>query len=299
MKQLVTLASLLVLGGSLGVVALLASSARRLRSPPRGATNRTQPGSVAIGDLNGDGKPDLATANGDASTVSVLLNRGDGSFRAKRDYATGHGPDSVAIGDLNGDGKPDLATANIEASTVSVLLNRGDGSFQAKLDYATGSGPRSVAIGDLNGDGKPDLATANVRYANTRLRAPQQGRRQLPGQASTTRPGRAPASVAIGDLNGDGKPDLATANYRARTPSPCSSTGATAASRPSATTDRTRPCLGRDRRPERRRQARPGDRELHASANTVSVLLNRGDGSFQAKRDYRTGRSPDRSRSAT
>ena len=68
----------------------------------------------------------------------MLLNRGDGSFQAKRDYATGRGPDSVAIGDLNGDGKPDLATANSDANTVSVLANRGDGSFQAKLDYATG-----------------------------------------------------------------------------------------------------------------------------------------------------------------
>ena len=92
----------------------------------------------------------------------MLLNRGDGNFQAKLDYATGRDPYSVAIGDLNGDGKPDLATANFDAaSTVSVLLNRGDGSFQAKRDYATGRYPHSVAIGDLNGDGKPDLATAN------------------------------------------------------------------------------------------------------------------------------------------
>src|SRR5207244_440129 len=84
------------------------------------------PFSIAIGDLNGDGKPDLATANLGRNTVSVLLNsRGDGSFRAKRDYRTGRGPGSVAIRDLNGDGKPDLATANLNANTVSVRLNRG------------------------------------------------------------------------------------------------------------------------------------------------------------------------------
>ena len=69
------------------------------------------------------------TANSDANTVSVLLNRGDGSFQPKLDYATGRRPSSVAIGDLNGDGKPDLATANVDGNTVSVLLNRGDGSF--------------------------------------------------------------------------------------------------------------------------------------------------------------------------
>ena len=91
----------------------------------------------------------------------MLLNRGDGSFRARRDYATGFSPVSVAIGDLNGDGKPELATANYNANTISVLANAGDGSFQSKIDYSTGSGPRSVAIGDLNGDGKLDVATAN------------------------------------------------------------------------------------------------------------------------------------------
>ena len=53
----------------------------------------------------------------------MLLNRGDGSFQAKVDYATGPGPNSVAIGDLNGDGKPDLATANLAGHSVSVLLN--------------------------------------------------------------------------------------------------------------------------------------------------------------------------------
>jgi hypothetical protein len=127
--------------------------------------------SVAIGDLNGDGKPDLASANcgslspsfnclQNANTVSVLANRGDGSFGAKVDYATGRGPQSVAIGDLNGDGKPELVTANTYGTTVSVLVNRGDGSFLAKDDYEAGDGPTSVAIGDLNGDGKPDLAVA-------------------------------------------------------------------------------------------------------------------------------------------
>src|SRR5206468_1766158 len=82
--------------------------------------------SVAIGDLNGDGKPDLLVANDDANTVSVLLGIGGGNFAPKTDFAAGGHPGSAAIGDLNGDGLPDLAVANYGASTVSVLLNTVD-----------------------------------------------------------------------------------------------------------------------------------------------------------------------------
>ena len=103
----------------------------------------TNPRSVAIGDVNGDGQPDLAVANGGSNTVSVLLGNGTGGFGAKTDFPTGTAPYSVAIGDLSGDGKPDLAVANSSDHTVSVLLGDGTGGFGAKTDFATGDGPIS------------------------------------------------------------------------------------------------------------------------------------------------------------
>src|SRR6478735_5114964 len=94
------------------------------------------PRSVAITDLNGDGKPDLVTANGSSNNVSVLLGTGTGSFGAASNFAVGTNPFSVAIADVNGDGKPDLVTANYSSNNVSVLLGTGTGSFGAASNFA-------------------------------------------------------------------------------------------------------------------------------------------------------------------
>src|SRR5712691_1503412 len=112
------------------------------------------PYSVAIGDFNGDGKPDLAVANANSNTVSILLGVGTGSFSPAADFAVRTAPLFVAIGDLNGDVKLDLAVANANSNTVSILLGDGTGSFSPAADFAVGTFPVSVAIGDLNADGK-------------------------------------------------------------------------------------------------------------------------------------------------
>jgi FG-GAP-like repeat len=82
----------------------------------------THSNAVAVGDFNGDGKPDLAVANDFDNDVSVLLGNGDGTFQVHVDYGAGYFPLSVAVGDFNGDGKPDLAVANATSNNVSVLL---------------------------------------------------------------------------------------------------------------------------------------------------------------------------------
>src|SRR5258707_853361 len=119
------------------------------------------PQSVAMGDFNGDGVPDLATANWGSNDVSVFLGNGDGSFQTARGFGADTSPSSVALGDFNGDGVPDLAVANNSSNDVSVLLGNGDGSFQPARNFGAGSGPNFVAVGNFNGDAVLDLIVAN------------------------------------------------------------------------------------------------------------------------------------------
>src|SRR5207247_8508847 len=114
-------------------------------------------------DLNGEGRPDLVTANARVDfdrdllshSASVMLGNGDGTFRAVVQLDTGEDPLSVAIADLDGDGHPDLVTANQSSNTISVFLGNGDGTFGS-----TGVAIHawSVAVADFNADGTPDLA---------------------------------------------------------------------------------------------------------------------------------------------
>src|SRR5437762_823927 len=119
--------------------------------------------SVAIGDLNSDGRPDLAVANQGSFNVSVLLGNGDGTFAAAANFSAGFRPLSVAIGDLNGDGHPDLAVANhVHPGKVHLLFGKGDGTFRRHAIVFGGDRLDSVAIGDLNGDGSLDLVISGI-----------------------------------------------------------------------------------------------------------------------------------------
>src|SRR5262249_52733608 len=120
------------------------------------------PRSVAVADLDGDGIPDLVTANeGDGkhpgNTVSVLRGNGDGSFRKQRAYDAGTYPGAVTVADVNGDGIPDLVVANFLNQPVSVLLGNGDGSFQKQRPVALKDDVSLLGVLDVNNDGRPDL----------------------------------------------------------------------------------------------------------------------------------------------
>jgi hypothetical protein len=173
--------------------------------------------SVAVGDFNGDGIADLVTANEQGNSVSVLLGNGDGTFQPYQDYPVGVNPFWVAVGDFNGDGKLDLVTADYGANSVSVLLGNGDGTFQPAVSYPVQYLPESVAVADFNGDGKLDLAVANS-CTDSQCKNPGTVSILLGNGDGTFQPatnystGYFSDAIAVGDLNGDGKLDLAVVN---------------------------------------------------------------------------------------
>lgn len=180
------------------------------------------PASVAIGDVNGDGIPDIVVANNAIQPcgIGVLLGKGDGTFRAAVTYGSSAVCEakSVVIADLNGDGKLDVAVA--VGGNIAVLLGNGDGSFQPVVNFGgaggSGSGPNSLAVADVNGDHKLDLvvaATTTSHGVAGVLLGNGDGTFQ-PAVEYDSGGGlySSAFSLAVADLNGDGKPDLAVTN---------------------------------------------------------------------------------------
>jgi hypothetical protein len=170
-------------------------------------------GSVAIGDLNRDGKLDVAVSNGASHTISVLLGTGNGTLEAKTDYPTGMGPNGIRMADLDRDGKLDIVVANGQASSVGVLLGNGNGAVGTMTTYATGGVPRLGPVEDLNHDGELDLMTANQGPSTVSVLLGMGGGAFAPATDYAT--GDTPISLAAGDADGDGQLDLATGNYGA------------------------------------------------------------------------------------
>jgi len=246
------------------------------------------PQSLALADVNGDGKLDIVTANLNDNTVSVLAGTGHGTFQDAQTFNVGSAPQSVVVADLNGDGRPDIVTANKFGNSVSTLLGNGDGTFQNAQTFGVGSSPHSVAVADVNGDGKPDIITAN-RYDNTVsvLLGNGDGTFQ---KARTYAVGSEPFSVAVADLNGDGRPDIVTANYLDNTVSVLLGNGDGTFQNAKTFAVGSEPFsvavadLTGDGKPDII-TANSGD-------NTVSVLLGNGDGTFQKARTFAVGLTP-------
>jgi hypothetical protein len=171
---------------------------------------------IAVGDLNGDHKADLAvltTASNGAGSVAVLLANGNGGFASPVSYPVGNYPTALAIGTLTASGALDIAVTNTglggAAGTVSILINNGNGTFQSAASPTTGVAPVALAAADLNGDNIVDLAVVYGSTTNTGvslLFGNGDGSFQS-AVALTTEVN--PTSILVGDFDLDGVTDLA------------------------------------------------------------------------------------------
>ena len=282
--------------------------------------------SVAVADLNHDGNPDIVVASqcfvsgpcnyneGDNGAVSVLLSTGDGKFAPAQTYYSGGGTAySVTVADVNGDGNPDILVVNAcvgvnkcGSGVVGVLLGKGDGTFQPAQSYGSGGvQPFPITVADVNGDGKPDIVAGNACVPGCGSSVVGlllgNGDGTFQSALSIDPGGLDPESLAVKDVNGDGKADLVIANV-CFSAGDCSGSVSVLFGNGDGTFQAAQTYLaggyaGRsvliaDVNGDGKSDLVVANADISGSDNlngVVGVLLGNGDGTFQSAQTYNTG----------
>ncbi len=242
------------------------------------------PQGVAVGDFNSDGISDIAVLNSSASSVSILLGKGDGTFQDPKTTMGTTAPTTFALADFNLDGKLDLIMSDQDNNRTFIMLGKGDGTFQAPISWAIGF-EAGIAVGDFNGDSRPDVALTDFGQGIVYVALGNGD-----GTFSTPVPntvgtglGSGTTQVVVFDLDGDGKMDIVAGNLFANTVSVLLGKG-DGTFQPSVsypTNGQNSPCLAvgdisGDGKPDL----------VVCQGGGVGVLLGNGNGTFQSVHSY-------------
>ena len=244
------------------------------------------PTSVAVGDLKGDGKLDLVTTRQNSGNVTVLLGSGNGSFAAGVEYAAGTRIGNALLADLNGDGKLDIAVTDLATGDVDVLLGNGDGTFRKPAVYKAIANPLTLALGNFRGTEKTDLAVASAAGVSILL---NDGTGRFTASSPVSVSGK-PASLVASDLRGAGHDDLIVGKQDG-TVTALLGDGAgrfTALSPLAAGSSAVSAIVAGDFNGD----GKPDLAIAQPGSDTVTVLLGRGDDTFQTGVPYAVGNGP-------